>query len=42
MESLSNEVAGLEAHVEKYLRTAASDSSYILHKKLTKIIQGPD
>ena len=24
---------------EKYLRTAASDSSYILHKKLNKVIQ---
>ena len=29
-------------YFEKYLRTAASDSSYILHKKLNKIIQEPD
>ena len=29
-------------YFEKHLRTAASDSSYILHKKLNKIIQEPD
>ena len=29
-------------YFEKHLRTDASDSSYILHKKLNKIIQEPD
>ena len=29
-------------YFEKHLRTAASDSSYILHRKLNKIIQEPD
>ena len=29
-------------YFEKHLRTATSDSSYILHRKLNKIIQEPD
>ena len=29
-------------YFEKHLQTAASDSSYILHRKLNKIIQEPD
>ena len=29
-------------YIEKHLRTAASDSSYILLKKLNKIVQEPD
>ena len=29
-------------YIEKHLRTAASDSSYILFKKLNKIVQKPD
>ena len=29
-------------YFEKHLQTVVSDSSYILHKKLNKIIQGPD
>ena len=29
-------------YFEKHMRTAASDSSYILHRKLNKIIQEPD
>ena len=29
-------------HFEKHLRTATSDSSFTLHKKLNKIIQEPD
>ena len=29
-------------YFEKHLRTAAPDSSYILHRKLTKVIQEPD
>ena len=29
-------------YFEKHMRTAASDSSYISHRKLNKIIQKPD
>ena len=29
-------------YFEKHLRMAASDSSYILHRKFTKVIQEPD
>ena len=29
-------------YFEKHLRTAASDSSYILHRKFKKIIEEPD
>ena len=29
-------------YFEKHLRTAASDNSYILHRKLNKTIQEPD
>ena len=30
------------SYFEKHMRTPASDSSYILHKKWNKIIQEPD
>ena len=30
------------SYFEKYLQTAASDISYLLHRKMNKIIQEPD